>query len=125
MTRDWRSEGIIGPLVAPHPDERRAATFAPGLLAAVSKPSLIAAILKRSWHYRHAMDSGALNRDAKPSQLCPRAPKVRVSASHNWRVIWKEWATFKIDRDHHLPTIPDARLKIDGAIDPNRSLCTS
>jgi hypothetical protein len=38
-----------------------------GLLAAVSKPSLIAAILKRSRHYGRAMDSGALNRDPKPT----------------------------------------------------------
>jgi hypothetical protein len=39
-------------------------------------------------------------------------------------VIWKEWATFNIDRDHQLPIIPEALLKIGGSIDPNPLLCT-
>ena len=45
-------------------------------------------------------------------------------ASHNWRVIWKEWTTFNIDRDHHPPIFLDGLLKLDGSIDPNPSLCT-
>ena len=28
-----------------------------------------------------------------------------------------------INRDHHLPILPDALLKVDGSIDPNPSLC--
>jgi hypothetical protein len=39
--------------------------------------------------------------------------------------MWKHWATFNIDRDHHRPIIQDARLRIDGSINPNPSLCTS